>query len=119
MPRADRDFLRQATAARIADLGAARRERTARHEPGQVRRRAGDRLQAGAALEPPSGPAGHAPVAQLDRAPDYESGGQEFESLRARHYDTCKMQASFHRGALFAIVDSSQALVVPSVLAAR
>ena len=23
--------------------------------------------------------------AQLDRAPDYESGGQEFESLRARH----------------------------------
>lgn len=27
----------------------------------------------------------HAPVAQLDRAPDYESGGQEFESLRARH----------------------------------
>src|SRR5579863_446564 len=27
---------------------------------------------------------GLAPVAQLDRAPDYESGGQEFESLRAR-----------------------------------
>src|SRR5271165_2885295 len=27
---------------------------------------------------------GCAPVAQLDRAPDYESGGQEFESLRAR-----------------------------------
>jgi hypothetical protein len=27
----------------------------------------------------------NAPVAQLDRAPDYESGGQEFESLRARH----------------------------------
>ena len=26
-----------------------------------------------------------APVAQLDRAPDYEFGGQEFESLRARH----------------------------------
>ena len=25
-----------------------------------------------------------APVAQLDRASDYESGGQEFESLRAR-----------------------------------
>jgi hypothetical protein len=25
-----------------------------------------------------------APVAQLDRAPDYESGGREFESLRAR-----------------------------------
>ena len=28
---------------------------------------------------------GLAPVAQLDRAPDYESGGWEFESLRARH----------------------------------
>jgi hypothetical protein len=27
----------------------------------------------------------HAPVAQLDRALDYESRGQEFESLRARH----------------------------------
>ena len=27
-----------------------------------------------------------APVAQLDRAPDYESGGREFESLRARHF---------------------------------
>src|SRR6516225_8604576 len=27
---------------------------------------------------------GRAPVAQLDRAPDYGSGGQEFESLRAR-----------------------------------
>jgi hypothetical protein len=27
---------------------------------------------------------GNAPVAQLDRAPDYESGGWEFDSLRAR-----------------------------------
>src|SRR5882724_4258319 len=26
-----------------------------------------------------------APVAQLDRAPDYESGGQEFESSPVRH----------------------------------
>ncbi len=26
-----------------------------------------------------------APVAQLDRVPDYESGGREFESLRAHH----------------------------------
>ncbi len=26
-----------------------------------------------------------APVAQLDRAPDFESGCREFESLRARH----------------------------------
>ena len=31
-------------------------------------------------------PAKNAPVAQLDRAPDYESGGQEFESLRARQH---------------------------------
>jgi hypothetical protein len=29
-------------------------------------------------------PALAAPVAQLDRAPDYGSGGWEFESLRAR-----------------------------------
>jgi hypothetical protein len=27
----------------------------------------------------------HAPVAQLDRAPDYGSGGLRFESSRARH----------------------------------
>ena len=33
-----------------------------------------------------AGSGNKAPVAQLDRAPDYESGGQEFESLRARHY---------------------------------
>jgi hypothetical protein len=33
-----------------------------------------------------STPDGEAPVAQLDRAPDYESGGREFESLRARHF---------------------------------
>src|SRR5206468_7263804 len=31
-------------------------------------------------------PAHRAPVAQLDRAPDYESGGQRFESFRARHF---------------------------------
>jgi hypothetical protein len=33
-------------------------------------------------------PAKNAPVAQLDRALDYESRGQEFESLRARHFGT-------------------------------
>src|SRR6266852_1244172 len=33
----------------------------------------------------PRMPAKNAPVAQLDRALDYESRGQEFESLRARH----------------------------------
>jgi hypothetical protein len=31
-------------------------------------------------------PRENAPVAQLDRALDYESRGQEFESLRARHH---------------------------------
>ena len=35
-----------------------------------------------------------APVAQLDRAPDYESGGQRFESFRARH-------SFFHEPAIF------------------
>ena len=30
----------------------------------------------------------YAPLAQLDRAFDYESKGQEFESLRARHFFT-------------------------------
>jgi hypothetical protein len=34
----------------------------------------------------PRMPAKNAPVAQLDRALDYESRGQEFESLRARHF---------------------------------
>ena len=33
----------------------------------------------------PSRPDRHAPVAQLDRASDYESEGQRFESFRARH----------------------------------
>jgi hypothetical protein len=32
------------------------------------------------------GKAPDAPVAQLDRASDYESEGREFESLRARHF---------------------------------
>jgi hypothetical protein len=34
----------------------------------------------------PSQPKTNAPVAQLDRALDYESRGQEFESLRARQF---------------------------------
>src|SRR6266508_153724 len=37
-------------------------------------------------VAPPS--AGHALVAQLDRASDFESEGREFESLRARHLST-------------------------------
>jgi hypothetical protein len=38
---------------------------------------------------------GNSPVAQLDRAPDYESGGREFESLRARHYLTPSVRNLF------------------------
>ena len=37
-----------------------------------------------AAFSPPS-PNGSAPVAQLDRAPDFESVGRRFDSCRARH----------------------------------
>ena len=33
-------------------------------------------------------------VAQLDRAPDYESGGQGFESSRARHFPALHPQSS-------------------------
>jgi hypothetical protein len=33
-----------------------------------------------------------APVAQLDRAPGYEPGGREFESLRARIFIRVKSQ---------------------------
>src|SRR6266576_4703750 len=41
-------------------------------------------------LSSPRCAAKNAPVAQLDRALDYESRGQEFESLRARHSATAK-----------------------------
>ena len=37
---------------------------------------------------------GEAPVAQLDRAPDYESGGWRFESFRARHFPEYEIFAS-------------------------
>jgi hypothetical protein len=40
------------------------------------------------AIAPRDTQATNAPVAQLDRALDYESRGQEFESLRARHFAT-------------------------------
>jgi hypothetical protein len=32
----------------------------------------------------------NAPVAQLDRASDYESEGRTFESFRARHFTTLR-----------------------------
>jgi hypothetical protein len=46
------------------------------------------RMHAASADFMPLDHAKNAPVAQLDRALDYESRGQEFESLRARHYAT-------------------------------
>src|SRR5882724_1273981 len=47
-------------------------------------------------------PAKNAPVAQLDRAPDYESGGQEFESLRARHFSTIQNKTANYPSASLA-----------------
>ena len=50
--------------------------------------RATERVRYGAAAQVRA----KAPVAQLDRAPDFESGGQGFESLPARHIVlTCKL----------------------------
>src|ERR1700731_1345030 len=43
----------------------------------------------------------NAPVAQLDRAPDYESGGQEFESLRARQIATIQNKTANYPTANF------------------
>src|SRR3954454_12283560 len=42
-----------------------------------------------------------APVAQLDRAPDYESGGRRFESVGARHFPF--RAATMRRAALLTI----------------
>src|SRR5690348_7595673 len=39
----------------------------------------------------------HAPVAQLDRAPGFEPGGREFESLRARQYRVFGNQSGTRR----------------------
>ena len=53
---------------------------------------------ASAGLAPLEGLAKNAPVAQRDRALDYESRGQEFESLRARHLrQSTLQQPSRHR----------------------
>jgi hypothetical protein len=40
----------------------------------------------------------YAPLAQLDRASDYESEGREFESLRARH--KTPVNITFETGAI-------------------
>jgi hypothetical protein len=37
----------------------------------------------------------YAPVAQLDRAPGYEPGGREFESLRAHHISSVYARSKF------------------------
>ena len=37
-------------------------------------------------------------VAQLDRAPDFESGGRGFESLRARQFSPRRVPAASNRG---------------------
>jgi hypothetical protein len=53
------------------------------------------------------------PVAQLDRAPDYESGGWEFESLRARHAFIRKVSFTNKSGELEMIYDSKQLIDSP------
>jgi hypothetical protein len=51
-----------------------------------------------------------APVAQLDRAPDYESGGRRFESFRARHF---RLTAEPMRKPLFLAILSLSACTSP------
>src|SRR3954471_24811716 len=65
-------------------------------------------------------PATNAPVAQLDRAPDYESGGQEFESLRARQLRTNpSTQLSGPRDRSFLDTAQPAVVVLSSVLGQR
>ena len=54
----------------------------------------------------------NAPVAQLDRALDYESRGQEFESLRARHLRT-KLRTPFLPDCELAITACSRVAFEP------
>jgi hypothetical protein len=55
-----------------------------------------------------------APVAQLDRAPGYEPGGREFESLRA-HHACMKLGACPGRGFLAPTALMSLALLLEMV----
>jgi hypothetical protein len=48
----------------------------------------------------------YAPLAQLDRAFDYESKGREFESLRARHYYHIHELILCRRGGMADALDS-------------
>jgi hypothetical protein len=66
-------------------------KRIARPRPGPYCQEDGERLSLAPVSARPGGHIGpertvlpEAPVAQLDRALDYESRGREFESLRAR-----------------------------------
>ena len=64
-----------------------------------------------------------APVAQLDRAPDYESGGQRFESFRARHYLACfapsRFVVCFGKSVSKTFSDSTMALSAMVLVCAR
>jgi hypothetical protein len=53
-------------------------------------------------------PAKNAPVAQLDRALDYESRGQEFESLRARQIATIQNKTTNPARMSFAAYDAAR-----------
>ena len=74
---------RGAASGRAPDVGCATDPRLPSRESDPIAMRAA-----------PAGPfrpaAAKAPVAQLDRAPDYESGGREFESLRARQHSAAR-----------------------------
>ena len=65
--------------------------------PGPAKADRGRRPFPTAGFAPPAEPA-RAPVAQLDRAPDYEFGGREFESLRARHIAPIQNKTGHHVG---------------------
>ena len=61
-----------------------------------------------------------APVAQLDRAPDYESGGREFESLPARQKNIMfEKLSNKQKGTLLAFIGvmiiTPDALIIRSV----
>jgi hypothetical protein len=60
-----------------------------------------------------------APVAQLDRAPDYESGGQEFESLRARHLSILLARIGRIRGSCKLGISEAKAFLRATVRVCR
>ncbi len=86
-PDSMRHWVRLAeSAARRASLAAGSRKAARSGDflaPKGLRTRTSGAIRATPAAKPPDK---QAPVAQLDRAPDYESGGQRFESFRARQF---------------------------------